>query len=121
MAQKIDINNFGNQTLNVSLNGQTYLFDFDWDGRNNRYMLEIINRNTFAVAKAQSVEPYSAMDISFLDFGDNFLIPIMSNPIYDEEGEIVYQYEDLGTALVIALFAPAELPALNVYGEITTL
>ena len=84
-------------------------------------MLEITNVNTTVTIEAQSVEPFSAMDIQTLGLGDNLLIPVMNNPVYDDTGEINYLFEDLGTNLIIALFVPSEVDALSVYAPITTL
>jgi hypothetical protein len=121
MAQKININIFGNQTLTTTLNSVPLLLDFAWNGRSNRYMLGLTNTNTGEFAKPQSVEPFSAMDISTLGLGEDLLIPVMSNPVYLDTGEISYQYEDLGTNLVLALFTPDELPLVSIYAPITSL
>lgn len=121
MGQKIDINVFGNQTLRATLENIPLILNFQWDGRNNRYMVEIINSNTLVTVAPQSVEPYSSLDMYNLGLDEFFLIPVMNNPNVNSLGEIEYQFEDLGTNLIIVLFLPDEIPSLSIYAPITTL
>lgn len=121
MAQKVDINTYGNQTLQATLENIPLTMVFQWDGRNDRYMIELTNNNTDVIIAPQSMEPFSALDIQTLGLGDFYLIPVMNNPVYLATGEIEYEFEDLGTNLILGLFTEAETLELSVYAPITLL
>ena len=109
MAEIIEIPSFGNQTLTFGFNGLQLDFDIQWNGRMNRYVVQITDATNQVVLENQSIEPYSTMDMYGIDLGGSSLLPVLTQINYLDSGETTYTFEDLGTILLLGFFTDDEL------------
>jgi len=123
MAQLLNIQTFGNQKIEFSINSQTFSFYFYWNGQLNRYFVEITNLSNSAVVDSQSIEPFSNLNIYNLNMGDIYIIPILNPITYNNDnGSMVYNFSDLSGNLKIGVFTSDEVQSINDnYGVVTLL
>lgn len=122
MAIILQVQSTGNQTFRSSYGNDLYEWNIQWNARVSRFYLIISNVSTGVTTASQSIEPFSTCDLSGLDFGDLYLLPILVSPTYNDNGGYDIQYDDIGTNLKLVLVTADEITALGkVYGSITVL
>ena len=122
MALLLQVKNSGNQLFRSAYNNNLYEWVIQWNSRNSRFYLGITNISTGVTIDDQSIEPFSTMDLSGLDFNSLYLLPILSTSVYDSSGAYDIKYSDIGTNLKLVLVTINEITELKkTYGAITIL
>jgi len=119
---KINIGTFGNRVVDFTVGIVPLRMQFQWNGRMEKYFVQITNRVDGVVVPSQSLEPYEVLNMQSISLNGGFIIPVISNPTVLDTGEIVYDFESLDTSLILLYGSEqADLLELSNYGDISSL